>query len=64
MDENFRKEGEESTKGFELGVGTYCSILNLLEEMTKTQLTCPACHFSITHTKDFSNIIKKKKTEK
>jgi hypothetical protein len=59
VDENFRKEGEESTKGFELGVGTYCSILNLLEEFSKTQLTCPTCHFSITHAKDFSNIIKK-----
>ena len=59
VDENFRKEGEEKTKGFELGGGTYCSILNLLGETSKTQLTCPTCHFSITHTKDFSDIIKK-----
>ena len=63
VDKNFRNEGEKSTKGFEIKAGKQRSILKLLEEMAKTQLTCSMCHFSMTHTNDFSDI-KKKVTDK
>ena len=56
VDENYRREGEESKKRFKVRAGRSMSILNMLEEIAKTQLICTHCHQITTFTNDATRI--------
>jgi len=58
VDENF-EEGRRDKEEVRNEYAEPLQHLKVVEEVTKTQLTCSTCHFTVTHTKDFLHIKKR-----